>query len=477
MKKTFITTMPDEPGAFLKAGLCIAEADANITRVSYNKAVDMHMLFLDVEGTEEQIEKVSSGLKAIGYTSSPYADSNVMLVEVQLKDVPGAVLPILKLIHNFNFNITYISSQETGTPYQYFKMGLLIENAQKVKDFLDQASAICNVRIVEYDRSEKVLDNTVFYLGFVKQTSEKLNLSYENTQDLIVHSNRLMQLLDERSEPPHKTFEYIGKFADILHSHQGESFNPRVSKQVLEDGLSLFSIEPPCGSNTFILENEKGLVFVDSGFACFENEMLKLLRDMFPHFDTVPKFVLVTHPDIDHCGLLHLFDKAYLTKDCLQHFLLELKDEPNFREKNPAHSPYSRISRILSSYTPPDKTLLELFSPDEPEEQIDPIVGIGEIELNGLRFSVYRGNGGHAIGEAVIVNERHKLIFSGDIVINPDGLTPEQSEFNLLAPYLMTSVNMDSEKARLERNCLLEMFSPEKYTYCCGHGAIMEPTV
>lgn len=49
MKKTFTTTMPDRVGAFLRASQAIGELGANITRVSYNKAVDTHMLFIEVE--------------------------------------------------------------------------------------------------------------------------------------------------------------------------------------------------------------------------------------------------------------------------------------------------------------------------------------------------------------------------------------------------------------------------------------------
>ena len=53
MKKTYVTSMPNHIGAFLKASKCFSALGINITRVSYNKAVDSHTLFIDAEGTEE----------------------------------------------------------------------------------------------------------------------------------------------------------------------------------------------------------------------------------------------------------------------------------------------------------------------------------------------------------------------------------------------------------------------------------------
>lgn len=47
--------MPNHIGAFLKASRCFAANGVNITRVSYNKAVDSHMLFIDAEGTAQKL--------------------------------------------------------------------------------------------------------------------------------------------------------------------------------------------------------------------------------------------------------------------------------------------------------------------------------------------------------------------------------------------------------------------------------------
>lgn len=59
--------MPDHIGAFLKASECFASLGINITRVSYNKAVDSHTLFIDAEGDEGMLRKADAELAKIGY--------------------------------------------------------------------------------------------------------------------------------------------------------------------------------------------------------------------------------------------------------------------------------------------------------------------------------------------------------------------------------------------------------------------------
>ena len=76
MKKTYATSMPNHIGAFLKASECFATLGINITRVSYDKSVDSHMLFLDVEGTEEQILKADEE-RAAFYRSLSIISTNL----------------------------------------------------------------------------------------------------------------------------------------------------------------------------------------------------------------------------------------------------------------------------------------------------------------------------------------------------------------------------------------------------------------
>ncbi|MDD4133064.1 MAG: hypothetical protein PHT86_04200 [Methanocorpusculum sp.] len=471
MRKTFITKMPDTPGAFLKAGQVISGADVNITRVSYNKAVDTHTLFIDVAGTEEKVKAISDELARFGYLSNEIGEAKVILIEFQLPDTPGALLPILETINRYDFNISYISSQENGTDYQFFKMGLFIEHPGDIKNFLEDAAGLCKVRIIDYDKSEKTLDNTVFYISFANEIANKLHLGRKDTLDLIADSNLIMQMLDEKNESPYKTFEYIGKYADKLAKHKGNMFQPRISHREIGDNVTLHLIEPPCGSNVYILEEGNSLLFVDSGFACYREEMNQIFHSLFPAFDTMQKEIVITHVDTDHCGLLDLFERVYLSRNSYENFVLENNGEDNFREQNPAHAPFCRIGRILSGYTPPSPDKLTVIDEEEPDDT-KALSRIGNLEFFGLRFGVYEGNGGHVHGEIILVCSEHHLIFTGDVFVNARGFSPEQAEFNVLAPYLMTSVNMDSKKARQTREAVFNQMEEGEWIVCGGHGEI-----
>ena len=72
-------------------------------------------------------------------------------------------------------------------------------------------------------------------------------------------------------------------------------------------------------------------------------------------------------------------------------------------------------------------------------------------------------------------------MFTGDCLINFGSLTPEMEEFATLAKNLMTTVNVDSERARKERKALLEIGKEldaqakargQRLLVCSGHGAV-----
>ena len=227
--------MPNHIGAFLKASRCFSALGINITRVSYNKAVDSHTLFIDAEGTEEQLQKADVALEQIGYLQSNVDKTSIVLLEFCLKDVPGSVTDVLSLIYDFNFNISYISSQENGTDYQYFKMGLYATEPEKISEFLKAAEALCRVRVIEYNSADRVYDNSIFYNTYVAGLSKTRGLSEEVSRTLLVHVNLAMQTLDEQGLSPYRTFDSISRFAELLGASRGKSFSPRISTHRITD--------------------------------------------------------------------------------------------------------------------------------------------------------------------------------------------------------------------------------------------------
>ncbi|MBE6903302.1 MAG: MBL fold metallo-hydrolase [Ruminococcaceae bacterium] len=469
MKKSYVTSMPDNIGAFLKASECFSALGINITRVSYNKAVDSQTLFIDAEGTEEQLSKADAELEKIGYLQSNTNKTSVVLIEFCLKDIPGSVTSILALIRDFNFNISYISSQENGTDYQYFKMGLYVEDFEKISEFLKEAEKLCKVRVIDYNRSEKVYDNSIFYNTYVMGLSQIMGLSEAVSRELLVHVNLAMQTLDEQGLSPYRTFDSISKFAELLGNSKAKAFVPRISSHRISENTEITLIEPPCGSNTIIIKSNGKVLFVDSGYACYSEEMLEVFKKIVPDFEDIKKTILVTHADVDHCGLLPLFDEIIASPKTAFCLKSEYLGNDGYREKNLLHKPYINICKILTSYQTvnPDK-ITALWK--DIENLTEPLTQIGFFDFEELHFEVYEGKGGHLPGEIVLIDYTKNIAITGDIYINIHGLTPEQAEYNQYAPILMTSVDTDPKLCAEERKAIIGRLGVGKWQIFGAHG-------
>lgn len=469
MRKSYVTSMPNHIGAFLKASECFAALGVNITRVSYNKAVDSHTLFIDVEGTPEQLRQADAELEKIGYLQGGTSRSSVVLVEFFLRDVPGSVTSVLRLIHDFRINISYISSQENGSEHQFFKMGLYVDDPDRIAAFLSEAEKLCKVRVIDYNRSEKVYDNSIFYNTYVASLAQTMGLAADVQQELLVHVNLAMQTLDEHGLSPYRTFDSISKFAELLGAARGEAFTPRISTHRITESTDVVLIEPPCGSNTIILHSRGRVLFIDSGYACYQGEMQAVLRRLLPDFDRMRKTILVTHADVDHCGLLPLFDEVIASERTARCLRREHARQDGYREQNPLHKPYINICKILTSYrsVPPER----LTTPWRNVEELRaPLTPIGYFDFEELHFEVYEGQGGHLPGEVVLIDYEHHLAFTGDIYVNLHGLTPQQAEYNQYAPILMTSVDTQPQLCAQERKALLQRLGVGQWQIFGAHG-------
>lgn len=478
-RKTYVTSMPDKTGAFLLASKIIAKHNGNIVRVSYNKAVDLHTLFIDVEATDEDLSEIADELGNVGYLNDKISEIRVVVVNIKIPDVPGAVLPILRILDRYGINISYMNSSTNNSEYQNFKMGLLIENPKIIKMLLDDISEVYQIDITDYDDSEKNLDNTIFYIRLANEMQKLLQLRTETTMEFISESNRIMQKLQDKGENPNKVFDYIRRSANFIGQHQGDNFKADIEKLPISDSVTLYSIEPPCGSNTYVLETASEIVLIDTGYAIYSNEIFNISSKLFTNWEKRIKRVYITHADVDHCGLLSKIEgaKICLNKKSADNLNRQYMGIPDDREHNDIGLGYSKLSRIISGYIPPSADNFYILDEGTPEEHSD-LIYIGNFTISDLEFEVLEGSGGHVRGEMVFLCRKYGIVFTGDILVNISGFSPERAEFNSLAPYLMRSVNSDSVKATEMRKQIINLAEEVDNTIhkpciiCGGHGPI-----
>lgn len=463
--ETFILKLPDKSGSLLDACNIISSHNGNITRLSYNKIVDIHTAFVEVYADNNDITLISNQLDEKNYLYKKASEEVNILVVLKILDIPGTVENILEVFKKYDVNISYVNTQENGTPYQYVKIGILIENAKTVQQILDEVSEFCEITSINYDTNDHVIDNTVFYHNFGNEMKNMLSLNQEETNVFINNSNKILQLLEEKNENYFKTFNTIRKFARFTIDYKGDNFKPIITKKEVTSNTNLYLIEPPCGSNTYIYKSGDEFLFVDCGFACYKDEMMKIFLSLFPNFDDMKKNIILTHGDMDHVGIADIFDNIYVSENTFNNFKLEKEKKNNFREQNPLHEPYIKLDRIISKYHTPNMTKLKIIGNKTDNEAF---TKIGEYDFNDIHFDIYESNGGHVKGEIILVDKENKILFTGDIFVNVEGFSKEQYDFNLLAPYLMTSVNTDSKKAKICRNIILE--KTDDYLLCPGHG-------
>jgi len=475
-KQIYIARMPDKPGAFMLASKIIMNNHGNIVRVSYNKAIDARTLFIDVEANQEELDKITKELYSIGYLSDTLQDTQVIVIEIKIKDEPGGVFPVLKILDRYDINISYINSYKNETEYQNFKMGLLIENPEIIKLLLEDISELYQVNIINYNNLENTLDNTIFYIRLGNDIQKLLGLSMKKTMDFISEANRNLQMLQDKGENPEKVFSYVKRFAEFVASRKGDKFDAKISKYEISSNITLNVIMPPCGSNTYVFETAEELILIDTGFSIYAEEMLKIFEKLFRGFINRKKKILITHADVDHCGLLCVLNDAdiYLNQKSADSLIKQRNGEPDYREQNNFSVGYSKLSRIITNYQPPAPDKFNIIGKDVPESHEDLIL-IDTLKFNELEFEVYEGSGGHLYGEMIFLCRKHRIIFTGDIYVNAEGLSEEQAEFNSLAPYLMTSVNSNSEFAKNMRKAvfkLIDNIGQNDFIICGGHGNV-----
>lgn len=166
--------------------------------------------------------------------------------------------------------------------------------------------------------------------------------------------------------------------------------------------------------------------------------------------------------------MLGEFDVIYAGAASAECLRLEYAGEEGYREQNPLHKPYIRICKTLTSYHPVAPEKMQVIGGTRTGDA--PLEHTGSFDFGEMHFELYEGRGGHLCGENVLIDYEHHVVFSGDIYVNLKDMTAQQSQYNLYAPILMTSVDTDPALCKLERQALFARLGAGTWQIFGGHG-------
>jgi len=471
LTRIFTTKTPDKPGAFMRACKVIMDHNGNIVRVSYNKGIN---LFIEVSATEDELKAIDKELVDISYVDDAPPEPTVLVMSVRITDVPGALYPVLKVIDKYNVNISYLNSSADMKGYQDFNIGMVVENPEVSKKILDEVAELYALDVQDYNGNNAELDNTVFYIRLANGIQKLFRFEDGKVMQFITEASKVSGKLSSRGEDPSKALENVKQIANYIAFNRDLNFRAKIQQMDVTDDTTLHIIEPPCGSNMYILRNMDDLLFIDTGLGIYTDELLLELRELFPAFYSMNKTFLVTHADPDHCGLLSAFDdiKIIATKKTADRLY---RRDDSYDDKRSAESlAYDSLARIITDYIPPEKKYLETIGDDSSH---DNLLKVRDLKFGDITLEIYEGNGGHMPGETVILCREPKMLFTGDIYVNSKHLTPEMEDFNRIMPFLQTHVDADPDKLaeeRVELGRMMDEIGRKGMIVCAGHGAVQK---
>jgi glyoxylase-like metal-dependent hydrolase (beta-lactamase superfamily II) len=481
MKKySFIARMPNEPGALHTAAEVIMHEGGNINRIHFDQRIDPQTVFFEVTCTEASYTRIREGLARLGYLQDTLGPLHVLKFSLFLPHEPGALFAFLNHTTGFHANISSIDFDDLGSHPDRVTITLSLGKHEEAEWLLDSLKSHYRIEILEYDSTGEKLDDTVFYLRFAQQIREITG----STGDPFLFSfltdiNHAVQELMNLGEDPKKIFESILLTGRTLKNTTAERFFADIQIIPLAPDSTLVCIQPPCGGNIYLIETRDGCTMIDTGYGIYARDIAILIGNLFPRCKGRISHLIITHADADHCGA----GGVYGVPAELHPGTMDI-----IRAANRAHGSRSETLVLEEIYT----GMINMFSDFRPPEEVSlfPIDPIGErggfpvlakTGIGAYEFEVLEGLGGHLHGQVYLYCHALGLLFTADTIINLGHLSPARAAYNSLAVILVTSVNVDRELAKTERDRLLNIARTGTGSFsqgrtgcllCCGHGPV-----
>jgi glyoxylase-like metal-dependent hydrolase (beta-lactamase superfamily II) len=481
-KHSFIARVPDQPGSLHRAAEIITRYAGNINRIQFDRRIDPYTVFFEVTASEESFCRITEELNAIGYLQSSLKPLSFLKFYVYIPHRPGALSDFLHYTTSCKANIAFIDFDDKGRHPDRLTISLNLEDSAGADRLLDQLKSRYRIEILEYDNSGLHLDDTVFYLRFAQNIREIIGESEDwFLMRLLGDINHIAQELMNLGQDPKKAFESVLVTGRTLKATTGSRFYADVQTIPAGEGITVYCFQPPCGGNVFILEARGEAVMIDTGYGIYYPEISGMIRHYAPVALKNLSRIIITHADADHCGAgSHYKVPALMHPGTLEIIRVANRAYGSRSEESILEEVYTTMINLFSGFAPPGEIQVV---PTKPMAMRGLFPVISKFSLGGVGFEILEGMGGHTYGTIFVYSPGPGLLFTSDTVINFEYLTPERANYNSLAVFLVTSVNVDSDLAKKERRALLDLAeatptrrseagSDRPCLICGGHGPV-----
>jgi len=471
--------MPDDPGALHRAAEAIKRHGGNIVRVDYDRRIDPHVVFFEIDADEGAPSLIKEDLAALGYLQTSLSILSFLKFQVYLPDRAGSLFDLLEITTGAKANIAFLDYDTRGRHPDALTVALTADNDAVADRLLNELRGRYRLEILEYDSTGRKLDDNVFYIRLAQELREIIGeAGDEFLLRLLQDINHVVQELTSQGKDPRMVFDSVLKSGRALMSTTGQGFYADVQTFRLSNKAALRCFQLPCGGSIYLLSDGRESVMFDTGFGIYHGDVLDMMQALGADLSSL-RGICITHADADHAGATGMFDVPTL---------MHPGSEEIIKRDNRAYGSKMQDSVLGAVYT----TLINLFSRFAPPTEysiIAPIplrrerglAVIGEMEACGLTFQILETLGGHQFGHLAYMCRSEGILLTGDCLMNFDSFTPERSDFASLAKNLMNSVNVDSSLASQERAMLLEIAAEmdeemkqvgRRALICGGHGAV-----
>ncbi|MCK9580831.1 MAG: MBL fold metallo-hydrolase [Methanoregula sp.] len=472
--------MPDTPGSLHRAAEIIKKYDGNINRIQFDRRIDPGTVFYEVTATGEAYAAITRDLAAIGYLQTSLKPLDFLKFTVHMPHQPGALHEFLSYTTSAGANIAFIDFDDKGRHPNRLTVSLNLEQSAVVEDLLDTLKSRYRLEILEYDKTGKQLDDTVFYVRYAQEVRKLIGDSADDfLLSFLADTNHIAQDLMDRGCNPHQVFDSILTTGRTLNATNGDNFYADVQQFRITGSVTLSCFQVPCGGSVYLLYTDDEMLMIDTGYGIYHDSLMAMLSRYGLGTGRKLSQIIVTHADADHCGAAGFFAVPVFMHDGTLDIIKTNNRAYGSRSDHPnLDAFYTKMINLFSQFNIP--TDIRCFTgADGSTRGIFPV--IGRCRIGDLDLEILDGLGGHTFGQVFLYSADHGLLFTADSVINFTSLTKERADYSSLAAFLVTSVNVDSENARKERKGLLELvqatdlaLSPmgRRCLICGGHGAV-----